>query len=65
MPPVEHPQDWTLVAEALAQFAGDPNQLETPREERAYELVEAIAAAYDMRPGEFVQQADSEWRGPE
>lgn len=41
--PIEfHPQDWIIIAEALAQWAGPPGEAEG-RRDRAYELIEAIA----------------------
>lgn len=38
-----HPQDWIVIVEALAQWAGPPDEAKG-RRERAYELIEAIAA---------------------
>ncbi|CCQ34921.1 hypothetical protein HTIA_p2819 (plasmid) [Halorhabdus tiamatea SARL4B] len=59
-----HPQDWLLVVEALIRFAGNPRDLETPREERAYEIAEAIAAEQGLDPSEALQQINDEWSGP-
>lgn len=60
-----HPQDWALIAEALAQFAGNPNELETPREWRAWVLVEAIADDQGLAPSELIRQIDDDWSGPD
>jgi len=38
--------------------------LESPRERRAYELAEAIAAEQGLAPGEALQQIDDEWSEP-
>ena len=50
-----HPQDWILIVEALAHWAGPPDEA-IGRGERAYELIEAIAAVEGLPPSEFVQQ---------
>lgn len=44
LPTDVHSRDWRLIAEALAQLVEDPTELETPREERAWELFWAIVA---------------------
>lgn len=63
-PPIEyHLQDWAIIAEALVQWAGNPNKLETPREERAYELVEEIAAEIGISPSTLIKQVDDELVG--
>jgi hypothetical protein len=58
-----HPQDRLLIAEALVRFAGDPRDLDA-REERAWELAEAITAEEGLSFGEFVFQIDDAWQGP-
>lgn len=45
-----HPQDWIIIIEALAQWAGPPEKLECERKERAYELIESIAAEHGLPP---------------
>ncbi len=56
-----HQQDWAIIVEALATFGGNPNQVETPRKERAWELIEIIAAEHRMRAAEMIRQIDHEW----
>lgn len=51
-----HPQDWIIIIEALAQGAGPPDSLAGGRRERAYELIEAIAAEQGLPPGELLKQ---------
>lgn len=67
MPPATtaalHPQDWALITEALVSWAGNPTALETPRERRAYEIVEVIAGDQGCTPGELVATIDTEWDG--
>ena len=58
-----HPQDRLLVAEALVRFAGDPRDLDA-REERAWELAEAITADEGLALTEFVFQIDDDWQEP-
>ena len=58
-----HPQDRLLIAEALVRFAGDPRDLDA-REERAWELAEAITAEEELSFGEFLFQIDDAWQGP-
>lgn len=48
--------DWSLIAIALAQWAGNPNNLETPCERHAYRLLERIADAHDRDPVSFTTQ---------
>lgn len=48
--------DWSLIAIALAQWAGNPNDLETPCERHAYRLLERIADAHDRDPAPFTSQ---------
>lgn len=54
-----HPQDWIIVIEALAHWAGPPDDL-TPRQERAYELIEEIAAEQGLPAHELVLQSESD-----
>ena len=58
-----HPQDRLLIAEALVRFAGDPREPDT-REERAWELAEAITAEEGLSFDEFVFQIDDGWQIP-
>lgn len=60
MPP-DHIQDfdatdWSLIAIALAQWAGNPNDLDTPCDRHAYRLLERIADAHAMAPATFTAQ---------
>jgi hypothetical protein len=50
-----HPQDWIIIVEALAQWAGPPDE-GTGRRERAYELIEAIGNEQEMKPAELLRQ---------
>lgn len=52
-----HPQDWIIVIEALAHWAGPPDKA-GPRGERAYELIEEIAEEQGLTASELVKQAD-------
>ncbi|UWG49254.1 hypothetical protein AArcCO_4079 (plasmid) [Halalkaliarchaeum sp. AArc-CO] len=66
---VEHPsdwhaQDWAIVVEALAQWAGSPKAT-TDREERAWELIETISADHQIAASELLLQVDDDWSGPE
>lgn len=58
-------QDWIIVIEALASWSGSPKRVETPREERAWELIETIAATQGLEASELLRQVDQEWDGPE
>lgn len=53
-----HPQDWIIVVEALAQWAGRPEMVRG-RRERAYELIDSIAAEQGLPPSELLFQIDS------
>lgn len=55
-----HPQDWIIIIEALAQWAGPPDYVDGGRQERTYELIEAIAAVQGLTPGELLLQIDAE-----
>lgn len=67
MPPATtadfHPQDWALIVETLVTWAGNPTDLGDPRKQRAYELVEMIAADQGLTPSELVANIDSDWQG--
>lgn len=54
-------EDWSLIAIALAHWAGNPNDLATPAERRAYDLIEAIATAHDCSATTLV----TEYRPPD
>lgn len=54
-----HPQDWIIIVEALAQWAGPPDRLDGGRQERGYELIEAISAEQGLTAGELLLQIDS------
>lgn len=55
-----HPQDWIIVVEALAQWAGPPENTGV-RGERAYELIERIAVEQGLPAEELVMQADEKY----
>jgi len=48
-------QDWILIVDALAQQAGA--DIETDREQHAWELIETIAREQGLPPGELVRQS--------
>lgn len=58
-----HPQDWILIVEALAQWAGPYSDQSNRREKRAYELIEAIARVQGLPPSELLHQIDEDWLG--
>lgn len=53
-----HSQDWIIIIDALAMWAGPPDELKDGRNERAYELIEAIAAEQGLHPAELLLQVD-------
>lgn len=53
--------DWPLTVEALVALAGKPNELEGPREYRAYKLIEIIAAADGLPAGDFLAGLGTGW----
>lgn len=57
-------QDWALIIEALVIWAGDPTRLSEGRQERAYEIVETIAAEQGVPPSELIASLDTDWSGP-
>lgn len=62
-PPLEwHPQDWFLCIEALATATHPDNR--TPRETRAWQLLDSIAADCEIDPGEYIFEIDDSW-GPQ
>jgi hypothetical protein len=61
-------QDWLIVFEALVAWAGPPadearGTTQTPRERRAWELVDRIAADLDLPLEELPHQIDDDWDG--
>ena len=50
--PDMHGQDWLLIVEALVSWAGNPREIDGPRQERAYELAEEIASEQGLAPGD-------------
>lgn len=50
-----HPQDWIIVIEALAHWAGPPEEVDA-RGERAYEIIEDIAELQKLPASELVRQ---------
>lgn len=53
-------KDWLIVLEALAQWAGDPANYSSPRQERAWELIDMIAMEHGLPPNRLVEQIDDE-----
>ena len=47
--------DTALVVEALAAFAGSPDDLETYHERRAWELISSLANDLSMEPSELLR----------
>jgi hypothetical protein len=60
-----HPQDWIIIVEALAQWAGPFTSQSNRREERAYEIIEAIAREQRLPPSELLRQAETRSKGGE
>jgi len=60
--PSWHRQDWLVCIEALVTFT-DP-EATTPRQRRAWQLVETIGAACGVDPTAYVFEIDDSW-GPE
>lgn len=52
-------EDWLMIVEALANWAGRPENVETGREERAYHLIEMIALEYGYALEEIVDELAS------
>lgn len=52
-----HPQDWIIIVEALAQWAGPPDKA-SERQERAYELIDGIAKEQGLPPAELIHQTE-------
>lgn len=61
-PPRWHLQDWLICIEALVTLT-DP-EATTPRERRAWTLVETIAAACEIDPTAYIFEIDDSW-GPQ
>lgn len=53
--------DYAIVIEALAQLGGNPNALETQREQRAWTLIELLAAEAGIPAPELLELG---WHGP-
>jgi hypothetical protein len=47
--------DTALVVEALATLAGPPDELETPRERRSWELISSLADDLNTTPSELLR----------
>lgn len=58
-PPDFIEEDWLLIAEALVNWAGPPESVDTKRGGRAYQLVEAIAFDQDMTLEELQTRLES------
>lgn len=58
-----HPQDWAIIVEALITWAGNPTDLDGPREQRAYELVDMIATTHGLPPSDLIANIDTHWNG--
>jgi|GEM_PF-2327329 len=57
-----HRQDWLVCIEALVALT-DP-EAATPKQRRAWQLVETIAAACEIDPTAYIFEIDDSW-GPE
>lgn len=62
-------QDWLIVLEALVAWAGPPadaarGTTDTPRERRAWDLVDRIAADVGLPSDDLLFQIDEDWTGP-
>ena len=58
-----HRQDKLLIIEALVAYGGDARIL-SPREQRAWELAEAMLDSDDLSPGALISDVDEGWSGP-
>jgi hypothetical protein len=59
-----HAQDWLIVIEALAAWAGnpsDPDLLTNPRKGRAWDLMSTIASERGLPEGNPLKQVDETW----
>ena len=56
--------DTALVVEALAAFAGPPDDLETHHERRAWELISTLADDLSMTPSEVLRIDAHQPRAP-
>lgn len=58
-----HDQDWLIVIEALASWAGNPQTLDLsdPRKARAWNLMSTIASERDFPDDRPLQQVDDSW----
>jgi hypothetical protein len=61
-PSTWHTQDWLVCIEALATITHPENR--TPRETRAWQLLESIATGCKIDPGEYIFKIDDDW-GPQ
>ncbi len=61
-PPRWHLQDWLICIEALVTLT-DP-EATTPSERRAWQLIETIAAAFEIDPTAYIFEIDDSW-GPQ
>ena len=58
-----HRQDQLLITEALVAYGGDARNL-SPREQRAWELAEAMLDSDELSPDALISDIDEEWLGP-
>ena len=58
-----HRQDKLLIIEALVAYGGDARTLR-PREQRAWDLAEAMLDSDGLSPDALVSDVDEEWSGP-
>lgn len=59
-----HEQDWLIICEALARWAGNPADVERladPRTARAFDLINTIADDVDLPEGDLMAQVDEDW----
>jgi hypothetical protein len=58
-----HDQDWLIIVEALAAWAGNPQpfDLSDPRKGRAWDLMSTIASEQDFPDDNPLKQVDDGW----
>ena len=56
-----HLQDWAIIVEALTAFGGNPREIDTTRQERAWDCIDVIAAGQGVQAAELLRQLDTKW----
>jgi hypothetical protein len=57
-----HPQDRILIIKALARYAGAPDEADTARQQRAWELIDHIGADLSLPVSEAIRQSDTRYQ---